>query len=214
MLRYKSVDRHLHDVGKWSSWMNARMARSRWAQADASHCTNPFADGEGTQAFIAPVLLVNARGRQFHLSVTQIKYDAPNAFTHYLDKAGDAPAPLNIDRDPELFALIVQYLSGYDILPLSATALPRTLSMEAAKRALVRDAELLQLSGLRATLLAAFAPPVPFLRWAGLSTRVANLSDILEGDVLSFRPVDKDSLSVPIYVHNFGIRYAPCWDPI
>jgi hypothetical protein len=102
----------------------------------------------------------------------------------------------------------VQYLSGYDILPLSVAAIPRTLTMEAAKRALVRDADLLQLSGLRSLLSTAFAPPARFMNWAGISTRVVNLSDILDEGVLSFGLMDKEGLPRPIFVHNFAIRYV------
>jgi hypothetical protein len=163
---------------------------------------------------MSPVLLVKVRGHEFHLSRSQIQSDAPNIFTTHLERAqagGEPPSPLFLDRDPDIFALIVQYLSGYDILPIPASAIPRTFTLESAKRALVRDAELLCLSGLRSVLQASFAPPAVFLRWTGLSSRVASLSDLLDSRIPLHGLFDKDDLAIPIHACGFGIRcvYPP-----
>jgi hypothetical protein len=88
---------------------------------------------------------VIVRGNEFHLSLAQIQYDSPNAFTqHFRPSIEDANAnqsQLVLDCDPDLFAIVVQYLSGYDILPLSPTAVPLTLSLFAAQKGLLRDVD-------------------------------------------------------------------------
>jgi hypothetical protein len=117
------------------------------------------------------------------LSPAQIQFDSPNLFTEHFTPSLIPSTPLVLDRNPDLFAIIVEYLSGYDILPLAETALPRTLSMEAAKHGLLKDADLLGLTGLRSLLRTSFAPPSSFLSWIGTSSKAISLLDFLEGQI-------------------------------
>ncbi|ORY53979.1 hypothetical protein BCR35DRAFT_247265, partial [Leucosporidium creatinivorum] len=87
---------------------------------------------------------VIVRGVKFELSYAQITYDSPNHFTTAFlehDFAEAQSRTLFLDRNPQLFALIVEHLSGYTILPLAQNALPTTMSYEIAYRNLYTDAE-------------------------------------------------------------------------
>jgi hypothetical protein len=98
---------------------------------------------------------VVARDVSFTLSKAQISLDSPNSFTAaFLGEFSEAEShSVNIDTDPGLFKIIVDYLSGYDILPLDAKALPHRMTMVRATRYLAKDADYLGLNGLQALLL-------------------------------------------------------------
>jgi hypothetical protein len=81
----------------------------------------------------------------FSLSKTQIEFDSPNRFTDYF--LGTNARGIELFRNPDLFMLILDYLSGYTILPISDNALPR-MSRENALRNLRVDAEYYRLKGL------------------------------------------------------------------
>jgi hypothetical protein len=169
---------------------------------------------------MAGTFLVLVSGTEFWLSLAQIQYDAPNAFTqHFHPSIEDASAGPNqpslvLDCDPELFAIIVQYLRGYDILPLAPTAVPRTLSLDAAKRGLLRDADVLHLSGLRSMLQASIDTTTKFLNWSGVASEVVSLVDFLEGrDPAGSKRtdaqfVDRRGRSILIHTRGTGMRYV------
>ncbi|GAA6059545.1 hypothetical protein JCM10212_006043 [Sporobolomyces blumeae] len=118
---------------------------------------------------------IYARSEPFHLSRSQLEFDGPNFFTSAFDltprdafvnaplerrRVEDRPEPrsegfieaatrqLVTDRDPALFRLVVEYLSGYDVVPLHAGNVPPTMTIEQARRNLLRDADYFGLEGL------------------------------------------------------------------
>ncbi|ORY80767.1 hypothetical protein BCR35DRAFT_331828 [Leucosporidium creatinivorum] len=98
---------------------------------------------------------VITRGVRFHLSRSQIEYDSPNYFTSAFlehDFAEAASKVIYLDRNPQLFALIVEHLSGYKIFPFQPQGLPACMSPELARGNLLVDAEYLGLEKLRAVL--------------------------------------------------------------
>jgi hypothetical protein len=157
---------------------------------------------------------------EFRLSLAQIQYDSPNAFTQHFRSSIEDPGiatnqpPLELDMDPELFAIILQYLRGYDVLPLAPTAVPRILSLNAAKKGLLRDANVLGLSGLRSILQESIKSTTKFLNWWGLGSEVTDLVDFLEfkTPVGSRRTdtqfVDRAGRSILIHTHETGMRYV------
>ena len=85
--------------------------------------------------------------------------DSPNYFTAAFFDGGFAESKtrqVKTDRHPRLFALIVEHLSGYPILPLQPTALPSTMSVEIAQECLLRDARYFGLEQLEHLL----SPPI------------------------------------------------------
>ncbi|ORY53984.1 hypothetical protein BCR35DRAFT_246789, partial [Leucosporidium creatinivorum] len=98
---------------------------------------------------------VITRGVNFHLSRSQIEYDSPNYFTWAFlehDFAEAASKVIYLDRNPQLFALIVEHLSGYEILPLASRAIPDIMTPLVALDNLRIDAEYFGLSKLSARL--------------------------------------------------------------
>lgn len=107
----------------------------------------------------------------------------PNYFTALFfgefSEAGSTT--IYLDRNPELFAIIVEYLSGYTILPLSERALPRIMDMQCALRNLAEDAAFYGLSRLHAQLTEPRQPRIDFA-WTGFSGRVVRFEDVLKGN--------------------------------
>lgn len=87
-----------------------------------------------------------------------------------------------MDRNPDLFAIIVEYLSGYTVLPLPERALPRTMDIPTALRNLAEDAAFYGLSRLHAQLTAPRQPSIDFV-WTGFSGRVVRFEDVLNGNL-------------------------------
>jgi hypothetical protein len=86
---------------------------------------------------------VIVRGQPFHLSKAQISFDSPNLFTDSFlgDFAEASSHNMKLDSNPDIFSLIVEYLSGYPILPLDEAMVPRQMSVQSATRYLVKDAD-------------------------------------------------------------------------
>jgi hypothetical protein len=122
-------------------------------------------------------------GHEFRLSAAQLATDAPNLFTRCFhgDFAEASTRTLVLDRDPRLFALVADYLRGYEVLPLAPAALPRTMTLETAAVNLARDAEYYGLARLHDLLTAPAILPPHFAAWAGLSDKVVDLTSIFEG---------------------------------
>ncbi|GAA5837688.1 hypothetical protein JCM5353_003817 [Sporobolomyces roseus] len=73
----------------------------------------------------------------FRLTRSQIESDSPNYFTTAFLDGGFAESGskiIHLDTHPRLFALIVEHLSGYPILPLQPCTLPSFLSIEMAEK--------------------------------------------------------------------------------
>lgn len=86
---------------------------------------------------------VVVRGTEFELSRAQIDFDSPNLFSSSINSPSHlstSPYVLRIDRNPLLFQIILEYLSGYEILPLQKDALPITMGLTAGLINLERDA--------------------------------------------------------------------------
>ncbi|KAG9124430.1 hypothetical protein FRC07_011672 [Ceratobasidium sp. 392] len=93
---------------------------------------------------------VVVRGETFLLTRDQIEFDSPNYFTScFLGEFTEAQThTLTLSRDPQLFKIIIDYLSGYDVLPLHESAIPQRMNSDAALRNLLADAQFYQLDGL------------------------------------------------------------------
>lgn len=87
----------------------------------------------------------------YKLSSSTLRNDAPNFFTAAFFTSNlteSRSRELLLDRCPELFALIVDHLRGYRILPLTPAALPKRMTLGNAYRNLLADAQFYQLSNL------------------------------------------------------------------
>ncbi|BGP16530.1 hypothetical protein JCM10213v2_004532 [Rhodosporidiobolus nylandii] len=83
-----------------------------------------------------PTYTVYAREAPFTLTSSQVSTDSPNYFTAaFLDSdfSEASSRVLRTDRSPQLFALIVEHLSRYEVLPLAEQSVPSTMSVEAAR---------------------------------------------------------------------------------
>jgi hypothetical protein len=125
--------------------------------------------------------IVFVRGERFVLSRSQINFDSPNHFTDaFLGDFVEATSrEMHLDSNPELFAVIIDYLSGYNVLPLEASALPRTMDVEKAMKNLARDAEYLGLNGLSAQLSSLPNMTYP-TKFGGLSFKLVKIEDVIE----------------------------------
>ncbi|KZV82404.1 hypothetical protein EXIGLDRAFT_754983 [Exidia glandulosa HHB12029] len=83
------------------------------------------------------------RGERFTLYRDQIEFDAPNYFTSIFlgDFAESQTRSVELSRSPNLFRIIVNYLSGYTVLPLTAAVIPGDMTFDMARANLLRDAE-------------------------------------------------------------------------
>jgi hypothetical protein len=103
---------------------------------------------------------VFVRDQRFVISRGQVEFDSPNYFTLCFlgEFAESATRKVELSRDPHLFRLIVDYLSGYVVLPIRQDFLPPTMTLEVARANLRADAVFYQLEGLIAAL---DRPPTP-----------------------------------------------------
>ncbi|KAG8790788.1 hypothetical protein FRC12_011013 [Ceratobasidium sp. 428] len=90
------------------------------------------------------------RGETFVLTRDQIEFDSPNYFTScFLGEFTESRTrTLTLSRDPELFRIILDHLSGYEVLPLHSLAIPKRMSQELALHNLLIDARFYLLDGL------------------------------------------------------------------
>ncbi|GAA6013106.1 hypothetical protein JCM11491_005184 [Sporobolomyces phaffii] len=118
---------------------------------------------ETAAASSAPeVYTVWARETPFRLTRSQIEFDSPNYFTSAFlsgQFAESASREIRTDKHPQLFALVVEHVSGYTILPLQPSALPSCMSVKAAHENLSRDAKYFGLDQLVALLDSVRAAP-------------------------------------------------------
>ncbi|KAG8677982.1 hypothetical protein FRC08_018164 [Ceratobasidium sp. 394] len=94
------------------------------------------------------------RGEHFTLTQDQIEFDSPNYFTSCFlgDFAESRTRTVTLFRDPDLFKIIVEYLNGYQVIPLHESALPKRMSTDAALFNLLADAQFYHLDGLIAQI--------------------------------------------------------------
>lgn len=160
---------------------------------------------------------VIVRDEQFSLQRSQIEFDAPNYFTAYFlgEFRESGCTTLVLDRNPDLFAILVEYMSGYTILPLSSRSLPRTMDPMLALRNLAEDAAFYGLSHLHDKLTRPRPAEISFA-WTGFSSRVIMLDDLLTGNVRDVNyttsglcAIDQGHAPRPvvIYARGLPIRY-------
>jgi hypothetical protein len=97
------------------------------------------------------------RKETFYLTRDQVEFDSPNYFTYCFlgDFTESQIRTLQLSRDPELFQIIIDYLSGYKILPLQEGGIPKRMSLDTALQNLLIDAEFYLLDRLVQQLRAA-----------------------------------------------------------
>ncbi|KAM5537258.1 hypothetical protein V8D89_008988 [Ganoderma adspersum] len=90
----------------------------------------------------------------FQLSHNQIDFDAPNFFSTCFSSGftESTKCTLTLDCNPALFALIIEYLSRYPILSLSAEATPPLMSLTMAHHCLLTNVQFYGLQKLSALL--------------------------------------------------------------
>jgi hypothetical protein len=125
---------------------------------------------------------VIVRSDEFVLSRNQVEFDSPNFFTGcFLSGLAESHThEVHIDRNPALFAIIVEYLSGYTVLPLSAACIPPTMSVELAIRNLAEDSLFYGLTKLHALLTTPALPHIK-LDWFGLGAPLVTFTDVISG---------------------------------
>lgn len=97
------------------------------------------------------IFTIWCRETPFRLTRSQIETDSPNYFTTAFLDGGfneQTTRTIKLGKHPQLFALILEHLSGYTVLPLQPSVLPRYMSVEAAKENLWRDAQYFGLDSL------------------------------------------------------------------
>jgi hypothetical protein len=103
------------------------------------------------EAMASEEFRVIVRDQVFVLDKHQILFDSPNYFSSYFlgefKEAAEGQRQLTLRRDPFLFRIIENYLSGYSVLPLPPN-LPPHLSKETAMANLLRDAQFYGIDGL------------------------------------------------------------------
>ncbi|KAM0753679.1 hypothetical protein T439DRAFT_377839 [Meredithblackwellia eburnea MCA 4105] len=136
---------------------------------------------------------VFARTTPFDLTLSQIETDSPNFFTAcFTHTPPTSPSfseassrILRTDRHPKLFAILVEYLSGYDVLPLRKESLPALWDVEMGMRNLLRDADYFGLEGLKVMLLDGLEKdPEREMRRFLRTERVIPYSEVLEGKLM------------------------------
>ncbi|KZV86362.1 hypothetical protein EXIGLDRAFT_226361 [Exidia glandulosa HHB12029] len=90
------------------------------------------------------------RGEAFTLSRDQLQTDSPNYFTELFlgDFEESRTHKVELSRSPQLFRAVVEYMSGYSILPLAPAIIPPAMTAATALENLLRDAEYYGLDGL------------------------------------------------------------------
>ncbi|KAI1795373.1 hypothetical protein LXA43DRAFT_865144, partial [Ganoderma leucocontextum] len=154
------------------------------------------------------IYTVVLRGETFELSKTQIECDSPNFFMScFLSEFSEsARCTTTLDQNPIIFVIIVDYLSGYLVLPLS---LGQGMDTSAAHRYLLADAEFYGLSRLCALL----TQPMPSIKlcWMGYANEVVSLFDVVKGKLPEGVEKREDGRVIsthsglPVLVHATGV---------
>lgn len=130
---------------------------------------------------------VSLRGQPFTLYRDQIEFDAPNYFSALFlgEFAESQTRTVHLSRSPELFRILVDYMSGYNVLPLAPSAIPATMTVDTALDNLQRDAEFYGLQ--RLVLLLRRTPSVTTViaayRAFGVADATVPLEDLLAGNL-------------------------------
>ncbi|KAG8715167.1 hypothetical protein FRC08_010915 [Ceratobasidium sp. 394] len=113
------------------------------------------------------------RGETFTLTRDQVEFDSPNYFTScFLGEFTESRTrTLTISHDPELFKIILDYLSGYEVLPIYTSVIPSRMNLDLTLRNLLVDARFYLLdrlirrigSSMKSPSLATIDPPPIYL---------------------------------------------------
>lgn len=121
---------------------------------------------------------------RFSLSKAQIEHDSPenNFFVccFLRDFKEGASHVVELDQDPALFTIIVQHMSGYQVLPLSPGSLPMGMTHEVAMINLARDARFFGLDRLYG-LLTSPALPSHIGIWDDFTGPIVEFDDVING---------------------------------
>lgn len=144
----------------------------------------PYPDQDLGEISAPIVLTISLRGTVFSLSKAQIDFDSPNLFVDALRREGADKLDtrsIRFDRNPTLFAIILEWLSGYEILPLPMTAIPNTMTADVALRNLATDAKFYRLERLQRHLeQAIFARAPQFdLSWTVFGAPIVKFEDVI-----------------------------------
>lgn len=94
------------------------------------------------------------RGTQFYLSATLLRTDSPNLFTRTLlappssQRISPRSEPFELDGDPRIFEIILNFFGGYEIFPLNESQF-LTSDRRAITRNLLKDAKTYELRELQ-----------------------------------------------------------------
>jgi hypothetical protein len=168
------------------------------------------------------IYTIIARGEVFKLSKAQISFDSPNLLSDSLlgHFAEASSRELKLDCHPDLFAIIVDYLSGYPVLPLRTAMLPQRMDTELAMRYLAKDADYLGLNRLHELLCPPQTVSTAFEDWAFSEKYGVSLVDVLNDRLPASVQWDKDCEEsyplrdvesgriMPVVARNIGLRYA------
>ncbi|CAE6456205.1 unnamed protein product [Rhizoctonia solani] len=93
---------------------------------------------------------VSLQGKEFVLDRSQIDFEGPNYFTAcFLGSFKEAQTRrVELNRDPDIFRIILSYLSGYSVLPLTKRTIPESMTPGNALKNLRVDAAFYQLGTL------------------------------------------------------------------
>lgn len=181
---------------------------------DASQSSLPTSPAPDTN----DAYTVIVRGEHFQLSRNQINFDAPNFFSTCFSSgfAESVKRTVTLDRNPVLFALIVEYLSGYPILPLSAEAAPPLMSLAMARRCLLADAQFYGLQKLSALLTTSTLNLD--VGWMGYANEAIDLRDVAKGTLPSgiIQQLDgsvvsaQSGLPAVVFAHNVIVTCVQC----
>ncbi|KAG8741378.1 hypothetical protein FRC10_002943 [Ceratobasidium sp. 414] len=123
------------------------------AQADTARNPGPPPTSTPATAVVSSseiTYTVITRGEIFTLTRDQVEFDSPNYFTScFLGESAESQTrTLTLSRDPNLFMIVLDYLSGYEVLPLHDSALPKRMGPDVARRNLLADARFYRLDRL------------------------------------------------------------------
>lgn len=93
--------------------------------------------------------IILIHGKRYVLTKAQVEFDSPNYFTKQF--FGDTPEAqsrtLELSRDPDLFKLVLDYLSDYWVIPLNVPVIPPRSAFRTLND-LLRDAKFYELRKL------------------------------------------------------------------
>lgn len=151
---------------------------------------------------------VALRGELFTLYREQIEFDSPNYFSALFlgDFAEAHTRTVELTRSPGLFRIIVEYMSGYSVLPIASDLCVPGMSADTVLENLRRDAEFYGLDGLVAQLDPALPEhSLAICRAYGVAEQSVRFEDVLDGHLPPGVTVDH---------RGVGVSAGANWQPI